>query len=288
MGAAHNQVTVAVLGLVLLSACEERRGGPTVAESPFARRLLTVGQGLVTQTVTQHGEDAAAARDLERLANVARAAFERRGQVPAIEVLNRVIFDDEAFSREVDDANLAFVLLPRVLRGRRGSCVGLGTLYLALGELLHLSMRGVIVPGHFFVRVQDQGRWRNVELLRRGEEQPDAWYQARWPVPATTSPIYGRPLTAAEVLGVVEYDIGNDLRRQARVPEARRAFARAVADFPSLPEARASLGAVLQMEGALGPAADAYEAARRLEPSLAGLDENLRLLEDERRSRSTP
>jgi hypothetical protein len=57
-----------------------------------------------------------------------------------------------------------------------------------------------------------------------------------------------------------------------------------VAHFPALPEAQASLGAVLQLAGSLDAARGAYEAAERLEPGLPGLGRNLRLLEDERRA----
>jgi tetratricopeptide (TPR) repeat protein len=145
-------------------------------------------------------------------------------------------------------------------------------------------MRAVVLPGHFFVRVREGERWRNVELLRRGEEEPADFYTARWPVPATTSPVYDRPLDEDEIIGVVEYDAGNELRRHGRLAEARRAFERATSLFPALPEAQASLGAALQLTGALERALAAYETASRLEPGLPGLDRNLKLLEEERRS----
>lgn len=265
----------AVLVLALLSACARR--GPKVADAPFAARLLAIAHDLGPTTPD-------ATNDLERLAAHVHAAIERRGAVAEVDAINRFVFDDEGFAREVDDADLSYVLLPSVLSTHRGSCVGLGTLYLALGDLLHIPMQGEVVPGHFFVRVREGERWRSVELLRRGEEEPPDWYAARWPVPATSSPVYNRPLSQDEVIGIVEYDAGNDLRRRARLPEARRAFERAAALFPSLPEAQASLGATLQLVGALEPAVSAYQEAARLEPGLPGLAENIRLLDEERRS----
>jgi regulator of sirC expression with transglutaminase-like and TPR domain len=273
----------AALAWVLLSelaACGARRG-PTIAEAPLARRLL----GVAGELAPGAGDGEEAARRLEALAARARAALDRRGPEAAVDVLNRLVFDELGFEREVADTDLAFVLLPSVLSGRRGSCVGLGTLYLALGELARVPLRGVVVPGHFFVRAREGDRWRNVELLRRGEEETTDWYRARWPLPSTTAPIYDRPLSDDEVVAVVLYDAGNELRRHGRIDEARRAYERAVALFPSLPEARASLGAVLQLSGALEPALAAYEAASRLEPDLPGLDRNVRLLEEERRTR---
>jgi len=268
----------AALALLLLAACGPRRREPAVSEAPLTRRLLTLARGL---DLGVGDELAARTRDLERLAGAARAALARRGQQSAVEVLNRVVFEDEGFRREVDDTDLAYVLLPSVLRAQRGSCVGLGTLYLALGELLHVPMRGVVVPGHFFVRAWEGDRWRSVELLRRGAEESPEWYRVRWPVPSTTASVYDRPLTDDEVAGVVEYDVGNELRRRGRVAEARRAFERAVTHFPALPEAQASLGAVLQLTGSLDAALAAYRTAGRVEPGLPGLDENLRLLGEE-------
>jgi tetratricopeptide (TPR) repeat protein len=275
-----------VLLALLLAACSSSRGGPRLGDAPFARRLL----GLAAELRIDDADPTAAAQSLEGLARSARTALERGGTEPPVDVLNRVVFDEEAFRREVDDTDLAYVLLPSVLRGRRGSCVGLGTLYLALGELLTIPMQGVAVPGHFFVRAHEGGGARNVELLRRGQVESTAWYSERWPLPDTTVPIYDRPLTDDEVVGIVEYDVGNELRRHGRITDARRAFERAVADFPSLPEARASLGAVLQLTGDLDKAAAAYATAEQLEPRLPGLDRNLRLLNDERRlaARASP
>jgi tetratricopeptide (TPR) repeat protein len=282
-------VTRAALALLLLSSCARHGRGPLVAEAPLAERLLTASRELLEGRDDGGGVDDGA-RALERLARTARAALDRHGAEPPIEVLNRVVFEDEGFVREVDDTDLAFVLLPSVLRGKRGSCVGLGTLYLALGDLLHVPMRGVVLPGHFFVRAEDRGTWRNVELLRSGEQHAADWYQARWPTPDTTTPVYDRALTDDEVVGVIEYDIGNDLRRRGRVADARRTFERAVQHFPTFPEGQASLGAMLHLEGSLDAAAAAYEAARKVAPRLPGLERNLRALqleEAERRDAAT-
>jgi hypothetical protein len=263
--------------LLLLTACADRRSNPHVRDGSIAQRLLGVNR--------QRGTDeTAAAQELERLATTIRAALDRHGHEPAVEVINHVIFGPERFSREVDDPGLEFVLLPSVLQTRRGSCVGLGTLYLALGDLLGLPIRGVLLPGHFFVRAWDGARWRNVELLREGEEHPSEWYQARWPVPPTTKSVYDRALTDDEVLAVVEYDVGNDLRRRGRVPEGKRAFEQAVGLFPSFPEAEASLGAMLQLAGDLDAAASAYATAKQVSPHLSGIDENVRLLQCEKTS----
>ena len=176
------------------------------------------------------------------------------------------------------------MLLQPVLRHRRGSCVGLGSLYLALAELLGLPLSGVLLPGHFFVRASEAGARSNIELLRRGEAMPDDWYRHKYPTVPGEASAYGRSLTKTEVRGVVEYDVGNERRRQGRLDEARRAFARAIEHFPDFGEAHASLGSVLHLLGSLEGAELAYAAARKANPRLPGLDWNLELLARERSS----
>src|SRR3954464_4742723 len=55
----------------------------------------------------------------------------RGGEVAA---LTAVVFDDLGFAREIDDDDPRFFLLPSVLTVRRGSCLGLGAVYLMVAE----------------------------------------------------------------------------------------------------------------------------------------------------------
>jgi regulator of sirC expression with transglutaminase-like and TPR domain len=219
--------------------------------------------------------------ELERIAERARR-LGPPGADPSAAIA-RVLFEEHGFEREVESTDLRFVLLSGVLRERRGSCVGLGTLYLALGEALGFDARGVILPGHFYVRQQAPGTPRNVELLRRGEAMGDDWYQRRFPWPSAAAGYYATPLGSEQVLGVVEYNIGNERRRQQRYVEAEAAYARAVRRFPTFAEAHASLGTMQHLLGELPSAAESYRIARQLNSGLPGLDANTGLLEAELR-----
>ena len=219
--------------------------------------------------------------ELERLTVIARGELARSPQRSPASVLVTLLFEQWGFVREVEDESLRYVLLPSVLEHRRGSCVGLGSLLLALAEGLPCSAAGVLMPGHFYVRVREPTGPRNVELLRGGEAMPDAWYERRFPVPGAAAHEYARPLTASEVLGVVHYNVGNERRRQRRLPEAQAAFARATHAFPGLSEAHASLGAVEQLLGNLPAASLNYRRARDANPHLPGVEQNLALLEAE-------
>jgi regulator of sirC expression with transglutaminase-like and TPR domain len=230
------------------------------------------------------GEAAFVRSEIARLG--ARAAAEiQRGQAPAA-ALARALFQTGGFVREIDKQEARFMLLPGVLRARRGTCVGLGTLYLALAERLGIPAHGVMVPGHFFVRVTEGDRTRNVELLRQGEEMPDIWYRGKY-FQATggdvfpTGDAYLRALAPGEVAAVLRFNLANELREQGHPQEALAKYRRAVADFPIFAEAQASIGLVQHLLGHLEEARQAYRAAQMLDPQLPGLTKNLEVLEQE-------
>jgi regulator of sirC expression with transglutaminase-like and TPR domain len=243
---------------------------------PLTAALLSIGGSSST------ARDTAASALADAVARV--EARLRAGAAPA-DALNAVVFDELHFEREVKEADPRFMRLAQVLADRRGSCLGLAALYLALGERLGpahgFAVSGVLVPGHFFVRVGE----RNVELLRRGEQMPDAWYREKWEVPEKDAPAYLRPLSPAEVLAVFDYNIGNDLRLQGRFVEAAVAYRRAISGFPQLAEAHASLGLVRHLTGALKEAEEAYRSAYAVNPHLPGLEKNLAVVREELRAK---
>lgn len=249
-------------------------------------RELSLARALAARARGAGGADEAQASwsvaEVGRLADEAARELSLAPRRPSAAVLSELFFGRWGFVREVTDTKLGFVFLPSVLERRRGSCVGLGTLFLALADALGKPASGVIMPGHFYVRMPEGGQARNVELLRAGEAMPDSWYGQRFPVPGGAAREYARPLSQAEVLGVVEYNVGNERRRQLRLAEARTAFARAVQAFPELSEAHASLAAVEQLLGNLDAAAASYQRARDANPNLPGIEQNLALLAAER------
>jgi regulator of sirC expression with transglutaminase-like and TPR domain len=226
-------------------------------------------------------ETGARAQLIAITADVARAAQRKPQPLPST-ALNETIFDKWRFVREVDDPDLRFALLPDVLQSRRGSCVGLGSLYLAVAEQLGWKLNAVMVPGHFFVRIIERGSAHNLELLRRGEVMLDAWYRERFPIAGGAAREYGRALSIAEVVGVVEYDAGNHWRRRGQLLEARYAYDRARKHFPDFAEAHASRGAVAHLLGELDDALSNYRTAQLANAHLQGVAQNIALLELER------
>ena len=101
-----------------------------------------------------------------------------------IDDLNAVVFGELGYEREIESGDVRFFRLSSVIAGRRGSCVGLGALYLVLAERLGVGLDGVMVPGHFFVRSRGGARpQRRAAPARRGD--------ARGVVPGEVRPVAG-------------------------------------------------------------------------------------------------
>lgn len=262
-----------VLVCLLVTACTRSAASPP---TPLTEALLEIARSWSDEP------DASvfARQELDRLAARIRELGENQSMR---DLLRQVVFEELGFTREVEDQSLRYVFLPSVLKARRGSCVGLGSLYLALAERLGLDMHAVMVPGHFYVQLREHGLLHNIELLRGGEEMPDRWYHARWPI-QSPSAAYARALSASEVQGVLLFDIGNARKREHALRRAERAYMLAAQYFPGFAEAHASAGSVAHLLGALDRAQAAYTAARAVNPALPGLQENISLLQAELRA----
>jgi regulator of sirC expression with transglutaminase-like and TPR domain len=256
---------------------------PHEAPPPLTAALLNIGDPPPAEREAAMGAIAAIATRVQR---------QLRNGVRAADALNRVIFDELGFARELEDPDARFLRLGSVLTSRRGSCLGLGAVYLALGERLGpaygFAVDGVLAPGHFFVRVADRAGPRDVELLRRGEQMPESWYRQKYDVPDGAGLPYLRALSRAEMLAVYDYNLGNDQRHRGRLRDAAASYARAVAGFPQLAEAYASLGLVRRQTGALVDAEKAYRAAWATNPRLPGLEKDLAVLQQEMARAAAP
>lgn len=89
-----------------------------------------------------------------------------------IRAINRFIFDEMGFrfpphSVYAKDVDL-YTFLPSVLDTRRGVCLGVSILYMALAQRLNLSLELITPPGHIYVRYRDGDEVINIETTARG------------------------------------------------------------------------------------------------------------------------
>lgn len=70
-----------------------------------------------------------------------------------------------------------YTLLPSVLDGRRGVCLGVSILYLSLAQRLDLNLETITPPGHIYVRYRaPDGEITNIETTARGIDIPSERY----------------------------------------------------------------------------------------------------------------
>ena len=81
-------------------------------------------------------------RELDAIAERVDRHHQRTGG-DWVDDLNAVVFGDLGYAREIESGDVRFFRLPSVIAARRGSCVGLSALYLALGERLGVGLDGV-------------------------------------------------------------------------------------------------------------------------------------------------
>ncbi len=150
------------------------------------------------------------------------------------------------FEKNENDPDAIFPL--KIMKSRRGTCLGISLLVMQIGEKLGFPMYGVLVPGHFFVRYSDGVVKRNFEPLRHGENMPEHWYREKWPTRDTLR--YSlRNCTKREVIGVVCYVLGNRLFADGKYPEALAFFDRAQQKFPELIEAKGNMAIAYEKIG---------------------------------------
>lgn len=89
-----------------------------------------------------------------------------------IRAMNRFIFEEMGFrfpphSLYAKDIDL-YTFLPSVLDSRRGVCLGVSILYIALAQRLNLNLEMITPPGHIYVRYKNGDSIINIETTARG------------------------------------------------------------------------------------------------------------------------
>ena len=164
------------------------------------------------------------------------------------EALFTVLFRVFHYERELIRDDPRFYTFTQVLKGRRGTSLGLSEVALVLAERLGLPLEGVVVPGHVYVRVPGAPH-RNFELLRRAESFPDAWYRTTYGPWTESGTGYGRGLSPLEIAGLAWFQVGEFHRKKGERIEAKRDYGKANQTFPDFIEIQAKLEDMIQSTG---------------------------------------
>jgi Flp pilus assembly protein TadD len=193
-----------------------------------------------------------------------------------VSAFRRVLLVEERFTYDKSSADPGNYLLESVLVRRKGNCLGLSLLYLALADRLGIPFRGVYVPSHCFVRYEGNGVHVNVEFAEGGASWADDRYRREFRI----SP--GRPyllsLAPAEMLAVFLKTLGAGYSRKGREEDALRLYEEAGRLYPGLPDVHYNAGVSLQKLGRLDEAAGKYRRALDLDPAMAAARDNFGIL----------
>jgi tetratricopeptide (TPR) repeat protein len=297
----------------------ERMLAASEAEIDLARGALLIAREddpRLDMGRTLEKVDRLAAQLAARLAEVGSNPLDR------LAAANDFIFDEKGFKTEAapdPGRRLVDLHLDRVLARRRGHCLGLSVLYLALGARAGLPLFGVALPGHFFVRFDDgRGTRVNIETTLRGAVFDDRYYVERYGLQAShvDSGLYLGNLARREVLVQVlnnrancYWDLGDaaraarDLERVAgasrsfapgfagqgflalqrgELPQALANLRKAIEIDPTYARAHLHLGDALLRAGQVEKALEAVNRAIELEPGSALAHTNLGRVEARR------
>ena len=216
-------------------------------------------------------------RELRRLEDRLRPELTRatdEGQV--VEAFRRILLEEEGFAYDKSASDPRNYLLETVLARKKGNCLGLSMLYLALADRLGVPFRGVYVPSHCFVRYEGKTIRRNVEFAEGGASWEDERYRREFRI-QTDSP-YLHSLTRNEMLGVFLKTLGAGYSRKGREEDALRLYDEAERLYPGLPDAYYNAGVSLQKMGRHDEAIGKYRSALDRDPEMAAARDNLSIL----------
>jgi len=191
-------------------------------------------------------------RELDAMAEEIKKRLQEqklRANFRAIPVINDYLFKELGYTAVKDAKDPNDLFLHSVMDRRKGYCLSLSTLYLALGERLGLPLYGVVVPGHFFVRYDSRSIRFNIECTAGGAQQNDSHYIKKFRVPEHHDRLYMENLTKKQTLGCLFNNFGVVYLETGRPKFALLALDLAARINPKLSEARSNLSIVLHEQG---------------------------------------
>jgi len=183
-----------------------------------------------------------------------------------VEIMNRYFFEEQMY-RFHDGFNSSGALpeaesIQRVMENKKGICLSISILYLITGQALGYEMKGVIVPGHIYVRYVPPGRTGiNVETTSSGMEFYD--YKGVFGIEFLDpeKSVYGREADNYTVLGAYLNNIGRLKLMTGKTNEAEALFLKSTEMAPKIAEAWQNLGVLYLIYGDYGKAsATLYKA----------------------------
>ena len=245
-------------------------------------RALDLGQGALLISREEHPEldVAAKLKVLDALGERLTSALTKAGTPrERLDALKRLLFEEERYRLPEKDDAAAF-LLSDVLELKRGNCLGLSVLCLALAERAGLGGKlfGVPIPsrrsgaGHLLVRYSDGTAAINFDAVEQGAEHPNAHYEKLFelkPADLQGGYILGNA-SKKDVLNLLLVNLGGARVEAGQALKARPILELAVLCKPEYAPAHVNLGAACFSLGDLEGAARAFKRALELDSGSVG------------------
>lgn len=219
----------------------------------------------------------------EMVARVRTRAGRDASQTRILESLRTELYvagswnDSRPFQYDFDDPmgeQLSNKLLSTYLKTRRGNCVSMPMLFIAIGQRVGLDVSLAEAPSHLFVKWRDeQGAEMNVETTSGAGVTSDGWYRSQMPMTdeAVKSGTYMRRLSKREV---VEVALETLMEFKRESPEQAAEIATLIVrQHPD------RLGAILHLHAAYGRIAQRDFQRRFTQPSDIPIGERARYVE---------
>lgn len=244
------------------------------AEISLSGTLFLISARATRDLFCKEANGSLAEKELDRIANrVLAAAGDISDPANTVSALNRVLFGEEKFVYEHIKGDPEGYLLDRVLSRKRGNCLGITSVYLAIAERLKIPLAGVYVPSHCFVRYDGNGSRINIETGEKGAEREDAWYERKFQLKEGGP--YLRTMATRQMVGVYLKSLGTAYSGKGMEQEALRLYREAAVFSPDLPDAYYNAGVSLQKLGKVEDAIVQYRKALEMDPDMAPARGNL-------------
>jgi len=183
-----------------------------------------------------------------------------------VQVINDYLFKEQGFRYEE-----GVHFLNAVLDQKRGSCVGLSTLYIALTQRLKIRCFAVNIPRHEFVRFTKGNTKINIEVMNGGTQHSDEWYakECRIGVDAIKKGVYLQDMSVKELLSNILNNRGNVRRLGGEYDKATRDLDLALLLYPKSVDAYYSRGITHADMGQYNEGIKDCNAALALDPECA-------------------
>ncbi|MHC4475041.1 MAG: transglutaminase family protein [Planctomycetota bacterium] len=186
-----------------------------------------------------------------------------------VDTINSYLFGQLKIGSAGGALDVSLLLPDQVLKSKKGNCVSLSLLYLAVAEELGLPMFARVVPGHVFVCFDDSSQRFNVETTAAGKDFADSHYKNMLIDPDQPhSKFYLRILSKAEAVATFLSNLGGCLKAEGRRIDALDAYKKALFLAPESPEICHNVGAVYLRLGERNKAKKYLMQAASMDPAL--------------------